>query len=62
MIISISQTYNLGFKSQQYAALFVINHYVSNNSNAYICLLDASNAFDKLHFGKLFHILLNRKV
>ena len=28
----------------------------------YSCLLDASKAFDKVHYGKLFHILLNRKV
>ena len=35
---------------------------MSNNSNVYSCVLDASKAFDKVHFGKLFHILLNRKV
>ena len=40
----------------------IINHYMSNNSNAYSCLLDASKAFDKVHYGQLFHILLNRKV
>ena len=34
----------------------------NNNSNVYSCLLDASKAFDKVHYGKLFHILLNRKV
>ena len=37
----------------------IINHYMSNNSNVYSCLLDASKAFDKVHYGKLFHILLN---
>ena len=35
---------------------------MSNNSNVYSCLLDASKAFDKVHYGKLFHILLNQKV
>ena len=35
---------------------------MSNNSNVYSCLLDASKAFDKVHYGKLFNILLNRKV
>ena len=40
----------------------IINHYMSNNSNVYSCLLDASKAFYKVHYGKLFHILLNRKV
>ena len=40
----------------------IINHFVSNSSNVYSCLLDASKGFDKLHYVKLFHILLNRKV
>ena len=35
---------------------------MSNNSIVYSCLLDASKAFDKVHYGKLFHMLLNRKV
>ena len=35
---------------------------MSTNSNIYSCLLDASNAFAKVHYGKLFHLLLNRKV
>ena len=35
---------------------------MSNNSNVYSSLLDAGKAFDKLHYGKLFHILLNPKV
>ena len=32
---------------------------MSDNSNVYSCLLDASKALDKVHYGKLFHILLN---
>ena len=39
-----------------------INHYMSNNSNGYSFLIDASKAFDKVHYVKLFHILLNQKV
>ena len=35
---------------------------MSNNSNVYSCLLDVSKDFDKVHYGKLFHILLNQKV
>ena len=31
-------------------------------SNVYSCLLDASKAFDKVHYGKLFRILLDKKV
>ena len=31
----------------------IINYYVRRNSNIYCCFLDASKAFDKIHFGKL---------
>ena len=40
----------------------VINHYLCNHSNVYSCLLDASKAFDRVHYGKLFNILLYKKV
>ena len=36
----------------------MINNYTNNKSNVYSSLLDASKAFDLLHFGKLFIILL----
>ena len=57
-----------GFKPQHSTTICslvyheIINHYMSNNNNVYSCLLDASKAFDKVHYGKLFHILLNQKV
>ena len=38
----------------------VIHHYINGNSNVYCCLLDASKAFDKIHYGKLFSTLLQR--
>ena len=70
MIICIHRTCNLGLNHntpQQCAALFntkslTIIIIMSNNSPVYSCLLDASKAFDKVHYGTLFHILLNRKV
>ena len=40
----------------------VINHYLSNSSNVYSCLLDASKAFDKVPYGTMFSILLNENV
>ena len=40
----------------------VINHYLCNGSHVYSCLLDASKAFDKVHYGTMFSILLNRNV
>ena len=40
----------------------VIQNYIEGHSNVYCCLLDASKAFDKVHYGKLFTILLARNV
>ena len=31
-------------------------------SNVFSCLLDASRAFDRVHYGKLFNILLSKKL
>ena len=40
----------------------VIPHYVSNNTSVYSCLLDACKAFDRVHLGKLFSILLHKDI
>ena len=40
----------------------VIHHYMKGNSNVYCCLLDASKAFDKIHYGKLFSTLLQNNI
>ena len=40
----------------------VVSNYFQNGSNVYSCLLDASKAFDCIHFGKLFAILIERKI
>ena len=42
--------------------LETLHHYVNNGSNVYSCLLDASKAFDRIHYGKLFTILLSKQV
>ena len=38
------------------------NHFVNNNSCVCSCFLDASKAFDKVHYGKLFNLMLKRNV
>ena len=38
-----------------------IDHYINNDSTVYSCFLDASKAFDRVHYGKLFSILLSKK-
>ena len=38
----------------------IINQYINNGSDVYSCLLDASKAFDHVHYGKLFRILLSK--
>ena len=57
-----------GFKSNHSTVLWTviymetINHYVNEGSNVYSCLLNASKAFDRVHWGRLFKILIERKV
>lgn len=38
----------------------IVANYMSHGSNVYSCLLDASKAFDKMHFGKMFRLLIER--
>ena len=38
----------------------VISTYVNNNSSVYSCLLDASKAFDLVHYGKLFKKFISK--
>lgn len=38
----------------------VVSHYVDSDSTLYCILLDASKAFDRLHFIKLFRLLMKR--
>ena len=40
----------------------IIDIYVRKKSNVYCCLLDASKAFDRVHYGKLFNVLLSRDI
>ncbi len=39
-----------------------ISHNMKHNSKVYVFLLDASKAFDRVEYGKLFQLLLGRKL
>ncbi len=39
-----------------------INYYLAHNSNVHVILLDASKAFDRVHYVKLFSLLIKRKL
>ena len=40
----------------------VCNYYRARSTNVYICMLDASKAFDRVHYGKLFNLLRQRNL
>ena len=40
----------------------VANYYNHNGSNVYACLVDASKAFDRINYSKLFQTVLKRKL
>ena len=40
----------------------VCSYYKARNTDVFVCLLDASKAFDRVHYGKLFELLNKRKV
>lgn len=40
----------------------VTTYYVNRGSNVFACLLDASKAFDLVNYGKLFKLLIKRKL
>ena len=40
----------------------VCSYYLAKNTDVYVCLLDASKAFDRVHYGKLFRLLEKRNV
>ena len=57
-----------GFKSNHSTTMCsaiymeIINQYKMKGSNVYSCMLDASKAFDRVHFGSLFRLLLKRNL
>ena len=58
MILCIPRTCNLGLNHNNVQPCLSRNHSMSNNSNVYSCLSDASKAFDKVYHGKVFHYII----
>ena len=42
--------------------LETLQYYRQNGSQVFSCLLDASKAFDRIHYGKLFNMLIDRNL
>ena len=42
--------------------LETLQNYRQNGSQVFSCLLDASKAFDRMHYVKLFNMLIDRKL
>lgn len=66
-VLSTSEL-QFGFKSGHsttqctYVLNETIDHFVHNDSSVYTILLDASQAFDRVHFVKMFRLLVMRKM
>lgn len=45
-----------------FAVMETVNYFTSNNSDAYVLLLDATKAFDTVNYIKLFNLLIERGV
>ena len=39
-----------------------ISYYVHNNSTVFCTFLDATKAFDRVHYCKLFRLLIDRQI
>ena len=65
--LNTSDTQN-GFKKKHSTTLCtvvlkeLVQHYREGNSDVYCCLLDASKAFDRIHYGELFILLISTKM
>ena len=66
----VLQTSNLqfGFKENHHSVLCstvfmeTVSYFTTRHTDVYACLLDASKAFDRANFGKLFMLLLERNM
>ena len=57
-----------GFKKNRSTVLYTsvlletVSYFTQINSDVYACMLDASKAFDRVHYGKFLKLLLHRKM
>ena len=64
----ITTDLQFGFKAHQSTTMCstvlteAVSYFTERKSNVYACLLDATKAFDKVHFGKMFQLLLRRRL
>ena len=64
----MSSNMQFAFKTQHSAALCsviyleTLQYYRQNGSQVFSCLLDASKAFEHIHYGKLFNMLFGRNL
>ena len=62
----ITNDLQFGFKPKSsttsctFALLETVNYFQENNTDVYVLLLDATKAFDRVNYIKLFRLLLNR--
>ena len=63
-----SSNFQLGFKQKHSTVICtnifkeIINYYFDRGTNVYCCFVDATMAFDRIHIGSLFKLLLSRNV
>ena len=59
----MSSDMQFAHKSQHSTALCSVVYFetLQYYKQVYSCLLDASKAFDRIHYGKLFNVLISRK-
>ena len=64
----ITSDLQFAFKGEHSTTMFttvlkeIASYYNSRKSDVYLCMLDASKAFDRVHYGKLFALLQSRKL
>ena len=57
-----------GFKKNHSTLIYTtvlletVSYFTERNYDVYACLLDASKAFDRVHYGKLFDLLMQRNI